>query len=268
MSTIAVTIKSQLAGFSELTQDSSADAEGMRALINYLEACSSGYASASVDVQTSATDPVAATGTLTGATVIATDVAVVGGVSFTYTATPSLETDVMVTVTSAKAFASSTDLNLANGGITESAHGYLTGEVGRLTTSDTLPTGFALSTDYFVIKDTANTYRLASSLANAQAGVAVIPTAVGVGNQTFTLSADAFKAKKLADAINAHSVLQYVVKATYAAGVTTITALQKGLVGNYIDISSPDATITASAALLAGGTGGAGSVAKTYRCGL
>ena len=45
MSTIAVTIKSDLVGLGEITLDSSADAEGVRALANYLEACAGGCSS-------------------------------------------------------------------------------------------------------------------------------------------------------------------------------------------------------------------------------
>jgi len=47
-----------------------------------------------------------------------------------------------------------------------------------------------------------------------------------------------------------------VVTATNVAGVITITAKQKGVVGNFINLSSGDSTISASAANLGSGTGG------------
>jgi phage tail sheath gpL-like len=92
VSTIAVTIKSDLVGLGEITQDSSADSEGVRALANYLEACAGGNAEASIDVQTSASDPVAASGTITLASCV-TDTVTIGGVTFTGTGSPSTEVE-------------------------------------------------------------------------------------------------------------------------------------------------------------------------------
>ncbi len=89
---------------------------------------------------------------------------------------------------SAKAFAFS-DVDVAANTITEASHGYKTGLKGQLTTSGGLPTGLSAATDYFVIYIDANTYKLASSLANAEAGTAVDITAQGTGNHTFTPTA-------------------------------------------------------------------------------
>lgn len=58
--------------------------------------------------------------------------------------------------------------------------------------------------------------------------------------------------------INAHSVLSTIVKATSSGAVITVTANQKGLVGNYIVLSSSDGTrlaVTGSGYLISG-TGG------------
>ena len=54
----------------------------------------------------------------------------------------------------------------------------------QTSTSDTLPTGLALLTNYFVIKKDANTIQLATSRANALAGTAVAFSDVGVGTHT------------------------------------------------------------------------------------
>jgi hypothetical protein len=70
--------------------------------------------------------------------------------------------------------------------ITETTHGMLLGLVGRFTTSTTLPTGLSGGTDYWVIPVTANTFRVASSLVNAQAGTFVDISTVGTGTHTFT----------------------------------------------------------------------------------
>jgi len=113
--------------------------------------------------------------------------------------------------------------------------------------------------------------------------VSVIATdALTIGSQTFTFTStptlendvevdgadDTADAAAMAAAINLHSITGKVVRATSALGVVTVTALQKGLVGNKIPISDADTTITTSAAFLAGGTGGADSAATTYALGL
>jgi hypothetical protein len=56
----------------------------------------------------------------------------------------------------------------------------------QFTTSNALPTGISALTDYFVVPVTANTYRVATSLANALAGTVVAYTNTGTGNQTAT----------------------------------------------------------------------------------
>ncbi len=241
----------------------------MQELKKLFKNLASGALRAEVSAQTASANPVAASGTWTLASVVDTDVASVGGVSFTFTSSASLETDVNVTVASAKAFASATDISLVSGAITETTHGYLTGDVGRLTTSASLPTGFALSTDYHVIRVDADTYKLAASQADALAGIAIIPSAVGSGNQTFTPVSDKCLAYRLMAAVNAHSTLQYVVKATAALAVVTVTARQKGLVGNFIQFTDSDSTITSSGSgYLAGGTGGAADTAVVYSLGI
>lgn len=70
--------------------------------------------------------------------------------------------------------------------VTSVAHGYQTGVVVQATTSSALPTGIAGTTDYWVIVLTDDTFQLASSLANAQAGTAVDFTDAGTGNHTLT----------------------------------------------------------------------------------
>lgn len=264
MTTLSISISSELEA-GRLTElfatSSSQDHEALLELSKYFAALASGHASGVVKVASSATAPVQASGTWTLASVVATDACTVGATTFTFTSTPSLSTDVEVDVPSAKAFASATDISTVTGLILESSHGYATGDVGQLTTSSALPTGFALSTDYYVIAISANSYKLASSLANAQAGIPIIPTAVGTGNQTFTLKADSYTAKQLAAAVNAHSTASKLVTATYdGSAVVTVTANQAGDVGNLIAFSDADTTITSSGSgYLAGGTGGAQS---------
>lgn len=63
---------------------------------------------------------------------------------------------------------------------------WVTGMKVRVSTTGTLPTGISAATDYFLIRDTATTIKLASSLANAVAGTAIDITAAGSGTHTVT----------------------------------------------------------------------------------
>lgn len=82
---------------------------------------------------------------------------------------------------------SATDINLTTNVFTEVAHGFVTGLKVQVTTSTTLPTGIIGSTDYFIVKIDADTFKLSDTLAHALAGTNIIDvTAYGAGNQTFT----------------------------------------------------------------------------------
>ena len=83
-----------------------------------------------------------------------------------------------------------TTVNTSTEEITLSAHGYYTGLLGTLSTAGTLPTGFSTATDYYVIKVDDDTFKLATSLANAEAGTAIDITGAGSGTHTFTPSED------------------------------------------------------------------------------
>ncbi len=70
---------------------------------------------------------------------------------------------------------------------TNATHGLLTGDGPfQLTTSGALPAGLSLATDYWVIYINANTFYLATSLANALAGTYVSITTDGTGVQTIS----------------------------------------------------------------------------------
>lgn len=57
----------------------------------------------------------------------------------------------------------------------------------RFTTSGTLPTGLSLATDYWTIRVSTTTCRVATSLANAIAGTAIAFTDAGSGTHTMTM---------------------------------------------------------------------------------
>jgi hypothetical protein len=70
--------------------------------------------------------------------------------------------------------------------ITSSSHGCGLGLKGRFTTTTTLPAGLLVLTDYFVIPVDTNTFKVATSRANALAGVYVDILDAGTGTHTFT----------------------------------------------------------------------------------
>jgi hypothetical protein len=69
---------------------------------------------------------------------------------------------------------------------TATAHGLVTGSGIQVANSGgALPAGLAATTTYFAIVIDANTFKLATSLANALAGTAIDITTNGTGTQTF-----------------------------------------------------------------------------------
>lgn len=99
---------------------------------------------------------------------------------------------VVVTTTNAlpaaKTFAASA-VNTTAETATITAHPYVTGVLGQLTTTGGLPAGLATSTNYYIIAVDADTVKFATSLANALAGTAIDLTTQGTGNHTFTTTA-------------------------------------------------------------------------------
>lgn len=96
----------------------------------------------------------------------------------------------------AKTFASLTAGNITDNIIPIAAHGYITGTKIALTTTGSLPAGLS-ATNYWVIKVTAGTLKLATSLANAVAGTAVDITGDGSGVLTPTAAgSNTFKLQK------------------------------------------------------------------------
>ncbi len=63
-------------------------------------------------------------------------------------------------------------------------HGFVTGSVIQFTTTDTLPTGLSLATDYYVIPVDADSFKLAVSLSDAETDVAIPFSDAGYGVHT------------------------------------------------------------------------------------
>lgn len=77
-----------------------------------------------------------------------------------------------------------TDVNTTDDILTHSFNALLTGTRVQFTTSGTLPAGLSLVTNYYVIRVTDTTCKVATSYANAIAGTAVDITDVGSGTHT------------------------------------------------------------------------------------
>lgn len=110
---------------------------------------------------------------------------------------------------------------------TKATHGYLTGLKVQLTTTTTLPAGVTTTTDYFVIKLSASTFSLASSLALAQAGTALDITDTGTGTHTITPTALAGASVKLQGSMDGTTYGDLPIRATGDAcksGTVTATA--------------------------------------------
>ena len=116
-----------------------------------------------------------------------------------------------------------------------------TGSAAPVAASATLTFVSVIATDAFVIGPTTFTATSGGS---------------GAANFDIDGASDTLDAAAAVATINAHPTVSQVVTATNVAGVITITAKQKGVVGNFINLSSGDSTISASAANLGSGTGG------------
>jgi microcystin-dependent protein len=73
--------------------------------------------------------------------------------------------------------------------VTQTAHGLATGDSIYITTTGALPTGLAINTRYWVIKNDANSYWLATTQANALLGTKINTSGSQSGTHTATGSA-------------------------------------------------------------------------------
>lgn len=78
----------------------------------------------------------------------------------------------------------SANVNASTDVFTATGHGLTTGQGVSFAAGSTLPGGLTVNTVYFVIAVDANTFKLATSYANAIAGTAIDVTTVGTGTHT------------------------------------------------------------------------------------
>lgn len=116
----------------------------------------------------------------------------------------AVQVDAVVSTPSAQVVPSAS-IDAGTDTFTKANHGFLTGLKIQISTSSALPAPLAGSTDYFVIKVTDNTFKLASSLVNANAGTPINLSDAGTGNQTVTpvaLAGATAKLQKSMDGVN------------------------------------------------------------------
>lgn len=186
-----------------------------------------------------------AAGTVTQRYDIGITVPLVGGV-FAVTAKGKGVTDTTVSYT-AKA-----NLDFAPGDVTtgtdviaEVAHGMTTGD-GPYRLSNAgggLPAGSAVDTNYWIIASTADTYKIASSKANALAGTSVDFTTAGTGTHTLLRVANDVIIAQLVQGLLAVPGANFTTVQTAGAGDTD-TLRATGNTANAwfsLQISDPDA---------------------------
>lgn len=146
------------------------------------------------------------------------------------------------------------------------ANKLVTGSRVRITATVTIPGGILSSTDYFAIKLTTTTFKLATTLANAIAGTACNITDAGSG----TLNAFE-QALTVADTI-AVLVAHEIVNSAYTArfpidnlGASTIVSgdAQKGLWTKVFTNNSATSIISANRLIIYGGLATIGDITGT-----
>lgn len=109
---------------------------------------------------------------------------------------------------------------------TATAHGMSTGNVVHVTAGTTEPAPLVADTDYYVIKVDANTFKLAASLALANAGTAITLTSGGTGTLTIETFSNNTIISQLAAQLNAVVGNNYLATVVVGGGETdTITVI-------------------------------------------
>ncbi len=137
------------------------------------------------------------------------------------------------------------DVNTATDVISETAHGMTTGAGPfRLSSTGTLPTGtgIAVDTNVWIIAPDANTYKLATSKANALAGTAIDITAAGSGTHTLRRGVNDVIVAQLVQGLTSAIGASFTVSQISGAGETdTLRAVAtSGSAWCSLEIVDPD----------------------------
>lgn len=152
----------------------------------------------------------------------------------------NITAQVTVTTPTAKTFTANTTGSI----FTATAHGFLTGLKLQVSNSGgALPSGLSAVTDYFVIPIDANTFKLATSLANAKAGTNLTITTNGTGTQTATPTAIAGGTAQLAGSTD--GLIPYVVVTGTSQNITATGNLQWDISNRQYSYVQVQYTLTA-----------------------
>ncbi len=126
--------------------------------------------------------------------------------------------------------------NTTTDAITVLDHGLISGAVIRFSTTGTLPDGLAVSTDFYAIRESANTFQVATSYSNAIAGTYIELIDEGTGTHTLeptALSGVTVYVQKSLDNVNWVTVIEPRI---VSAPISTIFSLED-MVTPYISVN-------------------------------
>lgn len=137
------------------------------------------------------------------------------------------------------------DVTTGTDTIAETGHGMLTG-AGPFRLSNSgggLPAGTAVDTNYWIIAASADTYKLASSKANALAATAVDLTTAGTGTHTLLRANNDTIIAQLVQGLSAVAGANFATVQTVGAAETDTLRATGNAVNNWfsLEISDPDA---------------------------
>lgn len=141
------------------------------------------------------------------------------------------------------------DVNTGTDAITEVAHGMLSGAGPfRLSNSGgALPTGtgIAVDTNVFIIAATDDTYKLATSKANALAGTAIDITAAGTGTHTLRRAQNDVVIAQLVTQANAVTGANYTAAQVTGAGETDTMTVTGNAANNWFALAITNRSLLA-----------------------
>lgn len=147
-------------------------------------------------------------------------------------------TTTAITFTTAAADLVVPSASISGNVLTLTAHGLVTGQLCRASTSSALPTGLAVDTNYWAIALTANTFSLASSLVNAIALTPITLSTAGVGNQTIRLVENDVICANFVQALNLVVGKNYTAAQVSQAGETDVVTITANAAGGWFSLQS------------------------------
>lgn len=141
-------------------------------------------------------------------------------------------------ITFTTAAADLTITSVAGNVITIANHGLVTGQLCRYSSSGSVITGLAVDTNYWVINLTANTFSLASSLANAIALTPITLSSAGSGTQLIRLVENDVICANFVQALNLVVGKNYTAVQNSLAGETDTVTITANVAGGWFSLQT------------------------------